>query len=368
MLAWSRLTETSFWTMEQNNYLKLVWTVLFLAFASASCWATAESLRLLLSSWPSFLCWAITIGFFIIASLGTKMIVDSLNQNVYLENRTLKFVGGIVLLLLFWLICSMPTNTHTFFYRTTINDVVNSDISTTCGYLSQIRNNTKNEDLAKRKASELKNSVDILLGELEAEIKNEANPGNGPKAKEILRKIAVELGVAKIEPLSYKGTSKQEREKLCDAYRSMVYILVESRISSIKTNILSPDPGNIREADVADENLKSMRQYIDDGVIDLNNPKDMTGSAGVCDKINEGYNVVKKNKDFVNFNSDSDKEKFTADNPVTEVRRMISVIDVWTDFFQGRYTGRGFIFWIIISILVDVAAFTFFDLAFRKTE
>lgn len=108
--------------MEQKNYLKLVWTVAFIAFAAVSCWATAESLHLLLSSWPLAMCWVVTVGFFIIASLGTKMIVDSLNQNIYLEKRGLRLIGGIVIVLIFWLICSMPTNTHTFLYRTVIND------------------------------------------------------------------------------------------------------------------------------------------------------------------------------------------------------------------------------------------------------
>ena len=175
-------------TMEQKNYLKLIWMVAFIAFAAVSCWATAESLHLLLSSWPLAMCWVVTVGFFIIASLGTKMIVDSLNQNIYLEKRGLRLVGGIVIVLIFWLICSMPTNTHTFFYRTVINDKVNTDISTTRGYLSQIKNNTNNKTQATVKVNELKNNVDVLLGELEAEIKNEVNPGFGPKSKEILRK------------------------------------------------------------------------------------------------------------------------------------------------------------------------------------
>lgn len=177
--------------MEQKNYLKLIWTVAFIAFAAVSCWATAESLHLLLSSWPLAMCWVVTVGFFIIASLGTKMIVDSLNQNIYLEKRGLRLVGGIVIVLIFWLICSMPTNTHTFFYRTVINDKVNTDISTTRGYLSQIKNNTNNKTQATVKVNELKNNVDVLLGELEAEIKNEVNPGFGPKSKEILPQFGI---------------------------------------------------------------------------------------------------------------------------------------------------------------------------------
>lgn len=339
--------------------------VAFIAFAAVSCWATAESLHLLLSSWPLAMCWVVTVGFFIIASLGTKMIVDSLNQDIYLEKRGLRLVGGIVIVLIFWLICSMPTNTHTFFYRTVINDKVNTDISTTRGYLSQIKNNTNNKTQATVKVNELKNNVDVLLGELEAEIKNEVNPGFGPKSKEILRKFATLLEVDKVEPLSYKGTSKQDRDKLCDAYRTKIYILAENRATNIMTHILSPNSDNIKEVKRDDENLALVKKYIGDKTINLNDAEDV---EDVCDKLNTAYNTVKKNSDFINFSSKTDEANYTADNPITKVKRMISVFDVWEDFMAGEYAGHGFMFWIIISILVDIAAFIFFDLAFKKRE
>lgn len=351
--------------MEQKNYLKLIWMVAFIAFAAVSCWATAESLHLLLSSWPLAMCWVVTVGFFIIASLGTKMIVDSLNQDIYLEKRGLRLVGGIVIVLIFWLICSMPTNTHTFFYRTVINDKVNTDISTTRGYLSQIKNNTNNKTQATVKVNELKNNVDVLLGELEAEIKNEVNPGFGPKSKEILRKFATLLEVDKVEPLSYKGTSKQDRDKLCDAYRTKIYILAENRATNIMAHILSPNSDNIKEVKRDDENLALVKKYIGDKTINLNDAEDV---EDVCDKLNTAYNTVKKNSDFINFSSKTDEANYTADNPITKVKRMISVFNVWEDFMAGEYAGHGFMFWIIISILVDIAAFIFFDLAFKKRE
>lgn len=351
--------------MEQKNYLKLIWMVAFIAFAAVSCWATAESLHLLLSSWPLAMCWVVTVGFFIIASLGTQMIVDSLNQDIYLEKRGLRLVGGIVIVLIFWLICSMPTNTHTFFYRTVINDKVNTDISTTRGYLSQIKNNTNNKTQATVKVNELKNNVDVLLGELEAEIKNEVNPGFGPKSKEILRKFATLLEVDKVEPLSYKGTSKQDRDKLCDAYRTKIYILAENRATNIMAHILSPNSDNIKEVKRDDENLALVKKYIGDKTINLNDAEDV---EDVCDKLNTAYNTVKKNSDFINFSSKTDEANYTADNPITKVKRMISVFDVWEDFMAGEYAGHGFMFWIIISILVDIAAFIFFDLAFKKRE
>ena len=97
-----------------NNYWKIFTGLAFVAFAAISCWATAESLHFSLPSWPVIACWVISIGFFVVASIGTAMIVNSLNQNVFVENRGWKFVGGLLMALVFWLLCSMPTNTHTF--------------------------------------------------------------------------------------------------------------------------------------------------------------------------------------------------------------------------------------------------------------
>lgn len=357
--------ENTFCVMNQTNYLKLFSLIAFFAFAAISCWATAESLHLLLPNLPKIVCWAITIGFFFIASWGSKMIVDSLDQNIYQEKRGLKLVLGIIILIIFWLICSMPTNTHTFFYRNIISDKVNTDLSVTRGYLGQIKNNTRNKDQATLKINELRNEIDILLGELKAEIESEVNPGFGPKSKEILRKFADKLGVAKIEPLSYKGVSKQERAKLIDTYRKKILTLTDTRADNIMSHILTPNSDNMKEVKVHDENLALVKKYIDEGTIDLNEANDI---KDVCDKLNTGYNTIKKNRNFVNFNSELDEAKYTADNPVTEVKRTISVFDVWTDFLKGEYSGYGFTFWIIISVLVDVAAFIFFDIAFKERE
>ena len=249
--------------MNENKFLKVFCLLAFLAFAAVSCWATAESLHLLLSSWPLAMCWIVTIGFFFIASWGTKMIVDSLNQKIYLEKRGLRLLGGILILLIFWLACSMPTNTHTFFYRSVIHDKVTNDIATTEGYLIQIRDNVTTETRIKIRLAELEKKVDVKLGELKAEIENDANPGFGPKAKSILRDFAEILGVAKIEPLTFKGTSIQDRQKLYDAYRQKMYILMEARKLNIIKEMTPANNNHQKQADKDYKNLELVKKYID---------------------------------------------------------------------------------------------------------
>lgn len=351
--------------MNQNNYLKIFSIVAFVAFAGVSCWATAESLHLLLDTWPIAMCWIVTIGFFFIASWATKLIVDSLNKNIYMEKRGLKLTGGIFLLLVFWLICSMPTNTHTFFYRTVISDVTNNDIQRTTNYLQQIKDNTNNTQQAEVKVKQLENDLEILLGELESEIKNAANPGFGPKAEEIFRKFAKLLSVDKIEPLNVRASTPKERQALCDAYRQKMYLLAESKARNIVQSILTPSKENIKEAALSIKNLHLMKKSIDKGDIDLNDAADI---KTVNDQLNMAYNVVKKNEQFVNFKEAKDKEDFTAASPITQVKKLISVFDAWKAFLAGDFAGHGFFFWILISILVDVAAFIFFDIAFKKKD
>ncbi len=351
--------------MNQNGYLKVAYVVAFLLLAAVSCWATAESLHLLLPSWPSAMCWAVTVSFFFIASWGTKMIADSLNQRIYMEKRGACLVGGVVIVLLFWLPCSMPTNTHTFFYRNAISQKVGSDIGTTKAYLAQIRDNTKPENEIREKQHELENEVKIKLKDLEAEIKVETAPGFGPKSKEILGQLADILGVPKIEPLTYRHKSVEDLNKLCTAYREKIYLMMESRKENIAAQLTPKSDLHRRQADKDYKNLDLTQKYISEGKIDLNDAEDINV---VCDKLNAGYTTIRTYKEFVNFNGAADKAAYTSPNAVTKVSRMLSVFDVWEDYFKGDFAGRGFIFWIILSVLVDVAAFIFFDIAFRKSE
>lgn len=309
--------------MNENKFLKVFCLLAFLAFAAVSCWATAESLHLLLPSWPLAMCWVVTIGFFFIASWGTKMIVDSLNQKIYLEKRGLRLLGGIFILLVFWLACSMPTNTHTFFYRSVINDKVTNDIATTEGYLMQIRDNATTEARIKIRLAELEKKVDLKLGELKAEIENDANPGFGPKAKNILRDFAEIFGVAKIEPLTFKGTSIQDRQKLYDAYRKKMYISMDAKKLNIIKEMTPANNNHQKQADKNYKNLELVKKYIEDGTLDLNNAEDI---KSVCDKLNEGYATIRTYKQFVDFKDETDQAAYTAPNAVTKVKRMLSVL------------------------------------------
>ena len=353
--------------MGHNKFVKVFSICAFIAFATVSCWATAESLHLLLPALPLMLSWIITIGFFVIASIGSKMIVDSLNQNVYIEGRGVRLVGGFILLLVFWLICSMPTNTHTFFYRNCITDVTLDDLKNTEGYLNEIRDNKNTEDLFRLQCADLESKVNAKLEDLRLEIDG-PDRGDGPKAQAILVDISELLKCSPITKIDGPTATKQQRTVLINAYREKILHQLQVREAAIYLQMVDEKKvaqakkdsnQDIRKVQNAITGLNEMRNsgVQDDATINTAN--------GI---LKGAYSTIKNYSDMVVFKSDADKEAYTAENQVTKTTRLLSVIDTWIDFVKGKFAGRGFIFWIIVSILVDVAAFVFFDIAFKKSE
>lgn len=282
-----------------------------------------------------------------------------------MEKRGITLVGGIIIVLVFWLICSMPTNTHTFFYRNLIDERVANDIAATQGYLSQIKDNTVTEGRIQARCAEIENQIHTKLQSLEAEIKNPLNPGNGPETEKILGEIAQILGVNKINKLSGIGSSIAERNTLYQAYRDVILLQLENKKMNIVKEML-PSNDNYRKVANKDwKNLELTKKYINQGSLMLTKANDI---KTITNNLNQGYSTIKTYQQFVDFKNDADKENYTCANPQTKVSRLLSVYDVWVDFLSGKDGSLAFVFWIIISILVDVAAFIFFDIAFKKRD
>lgn len=362
--------------MKQTNYLKLFSFFAFLLFGGVSCWATAESLHLLLASWPKIFCYLVAIGFFVVASIGTKLMVDSLNQKIYVEGRTGKLFGGILLVLIFWLVISMPTNTHTFIYRNVISERVNNDIDVTMGYLDDIKNNTLNikkwEELIANRQEAVRKYQNLVIGE----VTQPNDPGSGPNTKTILEQLESELGY-KIDEYRPKGniTSQSEIVKACEYYNDRFSNVINTIIPKYyKGRMERPNETKFTQAVNAYNELSDLKEKIEAGrkskgsssdIVDLNSADDMHNIVIPC--INSGYQAVNSNSDIVIFKN-GDEIKYKADPVITDTQRMTSIFEVWGDYLSGKFGGHGFLWWILLAILVDVAAFIFFDIAFKKSN
>lgn len=355
--------------MNQNKLFKIFALCAFVALMLVSCWTTVESLSLLLPSWPIPAFWVVTIIIFVFASYGLKLVIDSFSQRIRIENRGWRLIGGILLLALCWIIFSLPTNTHTFFYRSVVKDVLVRDLTETKAKLQSLANEGEAGKIITQEKSDFRNKVDALFAKFAAEINNPGNLGWADKAEAVIIELEGELG--KIQRLKLRSNSHQDRQGLIMAMREQVDKLVDSKIKTVYDTRLA----NInRELDKpAIENLIAEIQKVQNNMqarpTNNNEPTEKTSIV-----LSQAYKIIDNYSDVLinEFNkTHPDKIKMAIEDKkafsgVSKTERMRSVIEVWKDFFAGKYSGRGFLFWIIIAALVDILGFIAFNVAIKK--
>ena len=338
--------------------------IAFLVLATISCWATEHSFHLLIKWMPEPFVWGLTIAFFIVASYGTKMIVDALNKDLWIDHRRRTFWIGAVLVFIFWFLMSMPTHTHTFFYNHNIGNKVQEDLTTTSTYLEQIKTR-ENVDSAYFVVHDQVNEKFKLV---EAEFNatgGTGHRGNGEYVRKLLGEInpmlEKEIPGSSIKFNDAKWAWNNADQKILTGYeaqKNRALEQIKDQNYKVSKTAASEATEDIRKIGIMTDTIKVMVETgnIHEDVI--------TQAEGV---ILSGYTCVKNNQKFVNFDNQRDKMLYTAENLETNTKRMLSVIDVWIDFFKGKYP-ISFFFYVLLSILVDVAAFIFFDFAFKKRE
>lgn len=336
--------------------------IAFLILAAISCWATEHSFHLLIKWMPEPFVWGLTIAFFIVASYGTKMIVDALNQDLWMDHRRRTFWIGAVLVFIFWLLMSMPTNTHTFFYNHNIGNKVQEDLTTTSTYLEQIKSRQNVDSAYYAVHDDVQKKFTALTNEFNG-IGQSGKKGSGEYVREILRSIN-EVLEKEVPGSSVKfndaAWNKFDPHVLSSYENQMNRALEQIKDQNYKVSKTAAAEAaeDIRKIGLMTDTIKVM---VETGSI---HEDIITQAEGV---ILSGYTCVKNNQKYVKFDNQKDKKLYTAENLETNTKRMLSVIDVWIDFFKGKYPVS-FLFYVLLSILVDVAAFIFFDFAFKKRE
>lgn len=333
----------------------------FCILAGISCWATEQSLHLLLpTGWPRILVWGITISFFIVASMGTMLIVDSLNSTDFIDNRKLKLWGGTILVLFFWLIMSMPTNTHTFFYNDQIGSVITKDIKTTNLYLQQlIDKGSGNIKVLDDDGKKIKDNVEEQRTHIVAQFNGDEPPykrGNGQKIGKHLMKINLILNSSIQQDVRYNSSDIT----ILNSYHAQINKALEQALKPHCINNQS-----INDAKLQIKRLEAIRDSIDNQI--TIGQLSETKIKQVESLLKEGYTIIYNNQKFIDFEKNTgDKEVYTTENTETRTKRLASVIEVFfIDFIGGKYPAS-FWYYVILSILVDIAAFIFFDIAIKK--
>lgn len=344
-----------------NKFRVIGCSLAFLILAGISCWATEKSLHLLLpAGWPEVLVWGITIAFFVVASIGTKMIADSLFSSDFIDNRKGKLWGGILLVVFFWLIMSMPTNTHTFFYNDKIGSTISEDIKTTNKYLQQVVDmGISSTMVLDEEGKKMKDAVEEQRRHIVAQFNGDEAPfkrGNGKKIGEHLEIINKTLNSSIQQDPRYNS----QDPTILNGYQ----VEINKALShALRTHTISEQ--SVQAARKQIKRLSALNDSIQDHVASASLNED---EIRQCEKeLKDGYNIVSNNKTFIHFDKNTEDEQiYTKENGETRTKRMASVIDVFfVDFLSGKYPGS-FWYYVILSILVDIAAFIFFDIAFMN--
>jgi hypothetical protein len=287
--------------MNQNKFLKIFALFAFVVLLGASCWATVESLHLLLPDWPVVLFWAVTVIFFVCASLGSKLIVDSFNPDIFVKNRGWRLIGGIVLMLAFW-VCSLTTNTHTFFYRASIKDVVIKDLQETKSKLQDLANDGEAGKIIAQEKADFRNKIDATFAKFAAEINNPGNPGWADKAEAVIIELESELG--EIQRLRLACQNFQCRQELIRAMREQVDKMKESKLTTVYDARLAGINRGLDKPTIQQRisDIQKIQDRIDHNQIDLNK----SGKKSDIDILNQTLS-----SSYVIINKYSDRKKPT---------------------------------------------------------
>jgi hypothetical protein len=352
--------------MRSFNFKQVLAVVAFLALAGFSCFWTAESLFIWQPSITRIGAWLIAIVFYVVASICFSLFIKGFDRHEYFQPGLFSSRGGhnffgFLGLLLFWIMVSLPTNTHTLLYRASIKNVITTDLNRTLGYLQDLKDNNVEIKKVEAQYNSKKEAVDALIQRLIAEIDNPGAVGIGQRFETVLVELDAELGTT-IQRTANVGTNKTQWLKTVNYYQKQAYeqlklyqATCDKEIERIRRTMNSPQlNSHIENCKIALKDINEMQG--------VNN--DVVGAA-VNDLISD-YAFIKSNQDYISF-KEGDKERYTREGAIPEAKEMLSVPDVWWDFLTtDKYKGHGFIWWVFIALLVDLSAFIFFDLAFRK--
>ena len=346
----------------ENKFLKIFSLVAFVAFAAVSCWSTTESLFLTLESAqiPKWVFWIAVVGLYVLTSICFKMMLDSFNQNIYIERRTVKFVVGLLGVILLWIVFSMPTNAHTFFYKQMAKTTAVKELEHIDGELQKLSNETA--FLAAHTNEWDKYEAKILgdLAAIKAEIRDFQNIGTGDKTEARVVDVEDDLGLktGTIARLKARNNTQREINKVCEHYDKAIKEQLEIKKEQHDNNI------NRALADFKEEMkpIERLRQDIDKTLKEIED-----------DQFDKEA-VLKNARKIIGKSYAELESKFNGlysyDEHVYRSDRLVKVTKVWGDYFTGKFKKTDYTlwYWILLSIIVDIAAFAFFDIAFKKED
>lgn len=357
--------------MNKINFFRIFAFIAFVALAGFSCFWTAESLFIWQPSITIYGAWLIAIVFFMVASICFGKLLKSLDKNEDFYGKLFGRTGALLLavvgLVVFWLVVSLPTNTHTLLYRASIKNVITADLNRTQGYLQGLKDNNVAIKAIDQKYKSKNEAVDALIARLMAEIDHPGFEGIGDRFKTILVELDRVLSIdannpVKINRVENVGKSKTQWLAAINYYQRQAYdqlrlyrATCDKEINEVKTTM---------ESKALDKLIKNNKSALSD-IRKMKGVNNEIVQAAIDDLVDD-YAYIKSNAQYINF-KEGDKDRYTRDGAMPEAKEMLSVPDVWKDYLTtDKYNGHGFVWWVLIALLVDLAGFIFYNISFHS--
>jgi len=345
----------------ENRFLKIFALVAFMAFAAVSCWSTTESLFLTLehAEIPKWVFWVAVVGLYVLTSICAKLVLDTFTKD-YMEHRIAKLIIGLLGIVLLWVVFSMPTNTHTFFYKQMAKNTAVKELTHVDGELEKLSDEDGFLEAYNTEWNAYAAKVSMALDQLKHEIDNPQRFGFGPEAEAKLAEIEniFELKTGTVTRRGTRNTSKQERNAVCAYYDNVVKEQLEVKLQQHNAKVAQARANfqeKMKNVPVLRRDIKATLDQLQDDQYDkeavLKNARKVIGRSYA--ELESQFNGI-----------------YTYNESVYRSDRLVKVTKVWGDYFKGKFRNTDYTlwYWILLSIIVDIAAFAFFDIAFKKED
>lgn len=361
--------------MQNRSFLSFFLPFLaFVIFGAISCWATSESLFLSFlggAAIPKIVFWVVVVGFYVVTSLGTKWIIDSFNTQAYVSRRRLKLIGGLLIVIAFWVLVSLPTNAHTFLYKRSAKTVAQRELKWQETQLDVITDVDAYSAKLMADINQQETEINQLKTTLIGEIKHPDRLGFAEKAEMILQEIEGKMGlkIGSIPRTKMANTSEKEINRLTMHYSNAIDEQVAVYVDKLTKNVLTLIANYEKSVEDAKDALRYNRAAYKALNADDEVQEDVLREARK--QINHGYNIIDGHKVE---GAESSREKYINVEKGMPSNRLTNVVEVvYKDYLSGDLSKKydmpetkGMIYFILLSLMIDIAAFLFFNIAFRK--
>jgi len=371
------------WLKKSDPFEKFC-AVAFVFFATLSCLATAQSLTLTLGleilppGLTFVFAFILVFMLYALTSYLLVQIVNSLNDkycamnNIKLTQRRSIFIGSLLGVILLWLVCSMPTNTHSMLHMREAKAVASAELDKQNEVFSQQLKLTDIDFIEQfqKDSAELVEKVEVDRKRFYDEVANPDRTGLGHIAESILNDIERDCGY---DAGTYFVVIKMNDKSQSEINRIKQYY--DPKISGLRT-IRLDRMRNERDSRIS--NMIPDKQKLNKLISNIIKTKEglKNGNVSINEArlvIDEGYSTdslyEQRILDKIEVLKDKEgghKAENVKQYNTYRIDRMYSVFNVWGDFFSGRLPKEfDMPYWILWAIILDIAAFIFSTIAFR---